>query len=151
MDVALGFFAFWPALALGSFVNVVAARLPLHRSVVRPASACMSCGHELSWSENVPVLSWLALRGKCKGCGERIGVVYPAVELLTALLIAASFLAFGWSGKSFVAAFFCATLVTVSATDLSHRIIPNVIVLPATYFSLPASQVFSWPGAAVRG
>ena len=132
MNVALSAVAFVPGLAIGSFLNVVAARVPRKRSIVSPGSACMSCGHELAWYENVPVLSWLALRGKCKGCGERIGVVYPAVELLTALLIAASFLAFGWSGKSFVAAFFCATLVTVSATDLSHRIIPNVVVLPAT-------------------
>jgi len=138
MNVALSAVVFVPALAIGSFLNVVAARVPRKRSIVSPGSACMSCGHELAWHENVPVFSWLALRGKCKVCGERIGVVYPAVELLTAFLIAASFLAFGWSGKSFVAAFFCATLVTVSATDLSHRIIPNVIVLPATAVVLVA-------------
>jgi leader peptidase (prepilin peptidase) / N-methyltransferase len=98
----------------------------------------MSCGRELSWLENVPVLSWLALRGKCRGCGARIGWVYPAVELVTAVLVAGSFLAFGWSAKSFVAAFFCAVLVTVSATDLSHRIIPNVVVLPAAAVVLAA-------------
>ena len=138
MDLALSAVAFVPGLAIGSFLNVVAARVPRRRSIVSPGSACMSCGHELAWYENIPVVSWLALRGRCKGCDERIGVVYPAVELLTALLIAASFLAFGWSGTSFVAAFFCATLVTVSATDLSHRIIPNVVVLPATAVVLVA-------------
>ena len=138
MNVALSAAAFVPGLAIGSFLNVVAARVPRRRSIVRPGSACLSCGHELAWHENIPVLSWLALRGKCRACGERIGVVYPAVELLTALLIAASFLAFGWSGTSFVAAFFCATLVTVSATDLSHRIVPNVVVLPATVVVLAA-------------
>lgn len=138
MSMALAVAAFAPGLAIGSFLNVVAARVPLKRSVVKPASACMSCGHELAWYENVPVLSWLALRGRCKGCGTSIGVVYPAVELVTALLIAGSFLAFGWSGKSFVAAFFCATLVTVSATDLSHRIVPNVVVLPAAVVVLVA-------------
>ena len=138
MDVALSALAFVPGLAIGSFLNVVAARVPRKRSIVSPGSACLSCGHELAWYENIPVVSWLALRGKCRGCGERIGVVYPAVELLTALLIAASFLAFGWSGTSFVAAFFCATLVTVSATDLSHRIIPNVVVLPAAAVVLAA-------------
>src|SRR6187200_3100525 len=105
MSFALAAVAFVPGLAIGSFLNVVAARAPLKRSIVSPGSACMNCGHELAWYENIPVLSWLALRGKCKGCGHKIGVVYPAVELLTALLIAASFLAFGWSGKSFVAAF----------------------------------------------
>jgi leader peptidase (prepilin peptidase)/N-methyltransferase len=138
VSLALSAAAFFPGLAIGSFLNVVAARVPEKRSIVSPGSACMSCGHELSWYENVPVVSWLALRGKCKSCGERIGAVYPAVELVTALLIAASFLAFGFSGKSFVAAFFCAALVTVSATDLSHRIVPNVVVLPAAVVVLAA-------------
>ena len=138
MDFALAAAAFAPGLAIGSFLNVVAARVPLKRSIVSPGSACMSCGHELAWYENVPVLSYLALRGRCRGCGARIGLVYPAVELLTALLVAASFLSFGWSGTSFVAAFFCATLVTISATDLSHRIVPNVIVLPAAAIVLVA-------------
>ncbi len=101
----------------------------------------MRCGHELAWYENVPVLSYVALRGRCRGCRAPIGLVYPAVELLTALLVAASFLAFGWSGESFVAAFFCATLVTISATDLSHRIVPNVIVLPAAAIVLTAMSV----------
>ena len=141
MDFALAGAAFAPGLAIGSFLNVVAARVPLKRSIVSPGSACMSCGHELAWYENVPVLSYLALRGRCRGCGARIGIVYPAVELLTALLVAASFLAFGWSGESFVAAFFCATLVTISATDVSHRIVPNVIVLPAAAIVLAAMTV----------
>ena len=141
MSLALAAAAFAPGLAIGSFLNVVAARVPLKRSIVSPGSACMSCGHELAWYENVPVLSYLALRGRCRGCGARIGIVYPAVELLTALLVAASFLAFGWSGESFVAAFFCATLVTISATDVSHRIVPNVIVLPAAAIVLAAMTV----------
>jgi prepilin signal peptidase PulO-like enzyme (type II secretory pathway) len=141
VSVALAAAAFAPGLAIGSFLNVVAARVPLKRSIVSPGSACMSCGHELAWYENVPVVSWLALRGRCKSCGVEIGAVYPAVELLTALLVAGSFLAFGWSGTSFVAAFFCATLVTVSATDLSHRIVPNVVVLPAAVIVLVAMTV----------
>jgi leader peptidase (prepilin peptidase) / N-methyltransferase len=138
MNVALSAAALVPGLALGSFLNVVAARVPRKRSIVSPGSACMSCGHELAWHENIPVFSWLALRGKCSGCGTKIGVVYPAVELVTALLIAACFLEFGWSGTAFVASFFCATLVTVSATDLSHRIVPNVVVLPASAIVLVA-------------
>ena len=141
MNLAAAALAFAPGLAIGSFLNVVAARVPLKRSIVSPGSACMSCGHVLAWYENVPVVSWLALRGRCKGCGTRIGAVYPVVELVTALLIAASFFAFGWSGKSFVAAFFCAVLVAVSATDLSHRIVPNVIVLPASVIVLVAMTV----------
>lgn len=138
MSVLLAAAAFVPGLAIGSFLNVVAARVPAKRSVVSPGSACMSCGRELGWAENIPVVSWLLQRGRCKGCGARIGIVYPAVELVTALLVAASFLKFGWSGTSFVAAFFCAALVTVSATDLSHRIVPNVVVLPAAAIVLAA-------------
>lgn len=138
MSVSLAAVAFAPGLLIGSFLNVVAARVPLKRSIVTPGSACMSCGHEVAWYDNVPVVSYLLLRGRCRGCGTGIGWVYPAVELLTALLIAACFLAFGWSGKSFVAAFFSAVLVAISATDLSHRIVPNVIVLPAAGIVLVA-------------
>ena len=141
MDFALAAMAFAPGLALGSFLNVVAARVPLKRSIVRPGSACMSCGQEVAWYDNVPVVSYLVLRGRCRGCGTGIGAVYPAVELLTALLIAASCFPFGWSGKSLVAAFFCAVLVTISATDLSHRIVPNVIVIPAAALVLVAQTV----------
>jgi leader peptidase (prepilin peptidase)/N-methyltransferase len=138
MDLALGVLAFWPALALGSFVNVVAARVPLRRSVVHPRSACMSCGTELAWYDNVPVFSYLALRGRCRSCGVRISPLYPAVELATAALVAACFVAFGLSGKAVLAAFFCVVLVAVTATDLTHRIVPNRIVLPAAALVLVA-------------
>ena len=138
MDVALGLVAFWPALALGSFLNVVASRLPLQRSAMAGRSACMSCGHELAWHDNVPVVSWLLLRGRCRSCGERISPLYPAVELATAGLVAACFVAFGLSGEAFVASFFCVVLVVLSAIDLTHRIVPNRIVLPAALVVLVA-------------
>jgi leader peptidase (prepilin peptidase)/N-methyltransferase len=146
VDVALGIVVFWPALALGSFLNVVAARVPLRRSVVRPASACMSCGTELAWRDNVPVLSWLLLRGRCRSCGARISPLYPAVELATAGLVAGCFVAFGPTGKALLAAFFCAVLVALSAIDLEHRIVPNRIVLPAAAVVL-AAQTALQPGA----
>ena len=136
--MTLGFVAFWPALALGSFLNVVAARVPLQRSVVRPASACMSCGHELAWYDNVPVASWLLLRGRCRSCGAGISPLYPAVELATAGLVAACFVAFGFSGEAFVASFFCVVLVVLTAIDLNHRIVPNRIVRPAAAVVLVA-------------
>jgi leader peptidase (prepilin peptidase)/N-methyltransferase len=138
MDLALGMLAFWPALALGSFVNVVAARVPLRRSVVSPRSSCMSCGGELAWYDNVPVISYLVLRGRCRTCGARISPLYPAVELVTAGLVAGCFVAFGLSGKAVVAAFACAVLVAISAIDLRHRIVPNRIVLPAAVLVLAA-------------
>ena len=143
MDVALGLLAFWPALALGSFVNVVAARVPLRRSVVRPRSACMSCSSELAWYDNVPVLSWFLLRGRCRSCGARISPLYPAVELATAGLVAACFVVFGLSGEAVVAAFFCAVLVAITATDITHRIVPNRIVVPAAAVVLLAQTALS--------
>ena len=143
MDVALGLLAFWPALALGSFVNVVAARVPLRRSVVRPRSACMSCSSELAWYDNVPVLSYFLLRGRCRSCGTGISLLYPAVELATAGLVAACFVVFGLSGMAVLAAFFCAVLVAITATDITHRIVPNRIVLPAAALVLIAHTALS--------
>jgi len=86
----------------------------------------------------VPVLSYLLLRGRCRSCGVRISPLYPAVELATAGLVAACFVVFGLSGEAAVAAFFCAVLVAVTATDLTHRIVPNRIVLPAAVIVLLA-------------
>ena len=139
--MALAALALAPGLALGSFLNVVAARVPLRRSIVRPPSACMSCGHEIAWYDNVPVVSWLFLRGKCRSCGTRIPARYPAVELVSGLLVAASVWRFGLHPEALVASFFCLALVTVSATDLEHRIIPNRIVLPAAAVVLVAQTL----------
>ena len=137
MEVAVAAFAFAPGLALGSFLNVVAARVPLRRSVVKPASACMSCGTQLAACDNVPVASWLLLHGRCRHCAARIPFRYPAVELATAALLAVCVLAFGVTFDALLAAFFCAVLVAISAVDVEHRIVPNRIVIPATAVLLP--------------
>src|SRR5436309_2805046 len=115
--------AFWPALALGSFVNVVATRVPLKRSVVQPRSACMSCGTELAWYDNVPVLSYFLLHGKCRSCGARISPLYPAVELATAGLVAACFVVFGLTGIAVLSAFFCVALVAVVALFAGNELL----------------------------
>ena len=99
----------------------------------------MSCGREISWYDNVPLLSYILLRGRCRHCQMRIPLVYPAVELVTGVLIAGCVLAFGLTVEAAVAALFCAVLVAVSAIDLEHRIIPNRIVLPATVVVLAAN------------
>ena len=139
MDFALAAVAFAPGLALGSFLNVIAARVPMRRSIVRPRSACMSCDQEIRALDNIPLLSYALLRGRCRNCRSRISLVYPAIELVTALLIAGCVLAFGVTVEAGVAAFFCSVLVAVSAIDLEHRIIPNRIVLPATAVVLVAN------------
>jgi leader peptidase (prepilin peptidase)/N-methyltransferase len=138
MDFALAAFFLAPGLAVGSFLNVLAARLPLKRSVVHPASACMSCGTEIRWYDNVPLLSYVVLRGRCRTCETRIGLRYPAVELTTALLVSGCVLAFGLTADAAIATLFCVALVAVSATDLEHRIIPNKIVVPAAAVVLAA-------------
>ena len=139
MNVAVAAVSLVPGFALGSFLNVVAARVPLGRSVVRPGSACMSCGTALAWYDNVPVLSFVLLHGRCRHCGVRIAWRYPAVEAATALLIGGCVLKFGLTWDAAVAAFFCAALVAVSATDVEHRIIPNRVVVPAAAVVLAAN------------
>lgn len=139
MHVALAAFAFAPALAIGSFLNVVAARLPERRSIVHPRSACQACETELRWQDNIPIFSYLALGGRCRSCGETFSVRYPLVELFTALLVAGCFLRYGLSGKAFVGAFFVAVLVVLSAIDIEHRILPDKIVLPSFAIVLVAN------------
>jgi leader peptidase (prepilin peptidase) / N-methyltransferase len=144
MGAALAAIAFLPGLALGSFLNVVAARVPLRRSVVHPGSACMSCATPIAWYDNLPIVSYLFLRGRCRSCGETIPWQYPLVEFLTAVLVGASVLAFGFSAEAAVASFFCAALVAISVVDLERRIIPNRIVLPAAAVVL-AAQTLLFP------
>jgi len=122
---------FVPGLALGSFLGVVAARVPLRRSIVRPGSACMSCETPIPWYDNVPVLSYAVLRGRCRKCGTRIPPRDLAIELTTALLLVACVLAFGLTLRTAAAAIACGTFVVVTATDIERRIVPNRVVLPA--------------------
>ena len=138
--------SFFPGLALGSFLNVVAARVPLRRSLVRPASACMACETPIAPRDNIPLYSYLRLRGRCRACGVRIPIRYPAVELATALLVAGCVVRFGVSANALLAAFVCAVLVAISATDLEHRIVPNRIVVPAAAVVL-AAQTALHPSA----
>jgi leader peptidase (prepilin peptidase)/N-methyltransferase len=137
--MGLAALALAPGLAIGSFLNVVAARVPLRKSIVTPPSACMACGTEIAWYDNVPLVSWLVLRGRCRTCGTGISARYPAVELVSGLLVAGCVWKFGPTGTAAVAAFFCLALVAVSATDLEHRIIPNRIVVPAAVLVLAAN------------
>jgi leader peptidase (prepilin peptidase)/N-methyltransferase len=113
----------------------------------------MSCGTEIRSRDNVPVVSYLLLRGRCRDCGVAIGWRYPAVELATALLAALCVLDFGLSLKALAAVIFCVALVTVSATDLERRIVPNAVVLPAAAAVLAVQLVrapsVEWPAAGL--
>jgi leader peptidase (prepilin peptidase)/N-methyltransferase len=117
-------------LAVGSFLNVVIYRVPRKESVVRPRSRCPNCGTQLAEKDNIPVASWLILRGRCRTCGEPISARYPLVELATAGLFAAVGIRFGadWAVPAFLV--FFASLLAISLIDLEHYIIPNRIVYP---------------------
>jgi leader peptidase (prepilin peptidase)/N-methyltransferase len=140
-----------PGLAVGSFLNVVAARLPQGKSLSRPRSSCTHCGAEIRPRDNIPLLSYALLRGRCRGCGASIGRRYPVIELTTALLVAACVADFGVSWKALAGAVFCVAVVAISAIDIEHRIVPNRIVLPAALVVLALMLAWKpsleWPAA----
>ena len=138
MNAAAAVVVLAPALALGSFLNVVVARVPARRSILRPPSSCGTCSTEILWRDNIPVLSYVLLRGRCRHCDARISPLYPAVELVSALLIVACFAVFGATAWAALAAGFCAVLVALSAIDVQHRIVPNRIVVPSALVALVA-------------
>ena len=126
-------------LIIGSFLNVVAYRLPRGESLVHPRSRCTSCGNEVRAIDNVPLLSWLFLRGRCRHCKEPISARYPAVELVTAVVFAAVVLARGLSSELLLDLPFAAMLIAVANIDLEHRIVPNRILAPMAIFGVAAS------------
>jgi prepilin signal peptidase PulO-like enzyme (type II secretory pathway) len=138
VNVALAALALPPALAFGSFANVVAARVPLRVSVSKPRSSCTECGTEIRARDNIPILSYLLLRGRCRSCQARISPLYPAVEAVTAALVVTSVLVFGATAYAVLASFFVVVLVTLAAADLRYRLVPNRIVLPAAGIVLVA-------------
>jgi len=132
-------------LCIGSFLNVCAYRLPLGQSVVHPRSRCTSCGRMLSWFDNLPVVSWVALRGRCRTCGKPVSWMYPAVEIVTALVFAITYLTYGLTLLSVVRVLFACALIVLFVTDLQHKILPNVITLPGIVIGF-ACSVFLPPG-----
>ncbi|HEX6964945.1 MAG TPA: prepilin peptidase [Gemmatimonadaceae bacterium] len=118
-------FAFVVGGCIGSFLNVCVARWPAELSVVSPRSRCPKCGHEIAWFENIPVLSWLALRARCRGCKASISVMYPAIELLVALGWIAAAWTFGVTFTALRVAIFGTILLGVLLTDAQHYIIPD--------------------------
>lgn len=116
-------------MVVGSFLNVCICRMPLNQSIVSPPSHCPYCSYQIRWYDNVPLLSYLLLRGKCRGCGAAISLQYPLVELLNGVLALFLFLRFGPT-LAFVTLFlFCSALVVITFIDIEHQIIPDEISL----------------------
>ena len=130
-------------LVVGSFLNVVIYRVPLRRSVVWPASHCPACGEPIKPLDNVPLVSYLLLRGRCRNCGVRISARYPLVEALTGALFAAAAYQFGWGLQLLSALVLIFTLLALAGIDLEHQLLPNVIVGPAALAGLALSSLES--------
>jgi leader peptidase (prepilin peptidase) / N-methyltransferase len=137
LPVALVFVAAIGAV-IGSFLNVVIHRLPREESVVFPASRCASCGAAIKPYDNIPLLSWLVLRGRCRSCGASISARYPAVEALTALLFALVLLQQGLTVGLLPDLVFTAALVALVFIDAEHMLLPDAITLPGAVFALAA-------------
>lgn len=130
MVVFWGIFVFIVGASIGSFLNVCIFRLPEDKSIILPASHCFSCGKPLAWRDNIPLVSYLLLRGACRQCGAKISPQYPAVEFLTGIIALALFLKYGLSLPLLFGFLFSAALIVTSAIDLRHKIIPHMITLP---------------------
>ncbi len=132
-------------LVFGSFLNVCIYRLPVGLSIVMPPSRCSACGHTLSWFENIPLVSYLVLRGRCRACGVRISWQYPLVETATALVFLASLAVFGPDLLLVSRLVFASALIVLFVIDLRHRILPNAITLPGIVVGF-AFSLFTDPG-----
>jgi leader peptidase (prepilin peptidase)/N-methyltransferase len=126
-------------LALGSFLNVCIHRLPAGQSIFMPGSRCPACGHPIRWFDNVPLLSYLVLRGRCRDCRARVSPVYPCIELLTAALLVADFAEYGWTPQFIKWAVFSLFVLILIFTDLRERQIPHSVTLSGIALGLVLS------------
>ena len=138
-------FIFALGLAAGSFSNVCIHRIPRKESVVFPVSHCTACDTPIRAFDNIPVLSFLLLSGKCRACGKAISKVYPLIELITAVTLLAGFVRFGISWELLIFFIVGPTLIVITVIDLRHQIIPDIITLPGIAFGLLAgSYMVGW-------
>ena len=140
---ALAFCALF-GLCVGSFLNVVIGRLPAGRSIVHPGSSCPRCGNSIAWHDNLPLLSFLLLRARCRSCREPISWRYPVVELLCAVLFAMAYVRFGPSLQLASSLVLLSILVAITGIDFDHQIIPDLLSLPGVAVGLLLSLA---PGA----
>jgi leader peptidase (prepilin peptidase)/N-methyltransferase len=141
IDPLVGLYAFIVGAAVGSFLNVCVARWPRDLSVLRPRSRCPRCGHQLAWFENVPLVSWLALRARCRCCDEPISIQYPIVEALVALGWLVTFTHFGLTLTALRVAMFGTILLGIAITDLQHYLIPDGFTVFGLFWVLAMSVV----------
>jgi leader peptidase (prepilin peptidase)/N-methyltransferase len=131
---------------VGSFLNVCVYRIPEGQSIVLPASHCRTCKKPIAMYDNIPLVSFLLLKGKCRHCGAALSIQYPLVELVTGLLAAACLLKWGAGYAAAIWFVFCAALIVITFIDLAHKIIPDVISLPGIAGGLLLSLLPGQPG-----
>ena len=136
-------FSFLLGLILGSFINVCLCRIPLKQSIIHPPSRCPQCGEKIRFYDNIPLISYIALLGKCRHCRQPISIRYPIVELLMGFLSIALFNRYHLSYQYFLFLIFSTSLVIIGLIDLRHQIIPDIISLPGILFGLAVSIIFS--------
>lgn len=119
-------------LIIGSFLNVCIYRIPLGKSVVKPRSGCTRCGAQIAFYDNIPVLSYLLLRGKCRSCGAPISIQYPFVEMITGAFFLVCALRWQFTPPTYVNSLFLCIIIILIFTDYHHRILPNILTLPGT-------------------
>ncbi|HEX9128715.1 MAG TPA: prepilin peptidase [Gemmatimonadaceae bacterium] len=141
IEILEGIYVFAIGAAIGSFLNVCIGRWPEGLSVVKPRSRCPKCGHQIKASENIPILSWLMLRGKCSNCHERISIQYPIVELLVGLIWLDAYGHLGMSFTAFRAAVFVTVLLGIAITDAKHFVIPDGFTVFGLFFILLTSFI----------
>ena len=139
LDVIMTIFSFLFGLILGSFLNVCIHRIPRKKSIINPPSSCPKCGERIRYYDNIPMISYILLLGKCRACRHPIPTSYPIVELMTGLLSIALFMRYGLSPQYFLFLAFSASLIVVCFIDLHHKIIPDTISLPGILFGLAIS------------
>jgi len=145
VQLQIAIIAFLFGAAMGSFANVLIHRLPRGASIVTPGSRCPSCGTGIRWYDNIPVLSYFVLRGRCRACGKTISPRYPLVETLSGLLFVSVVIRFGIQPATVVLALFSWALLVITFIDLDHRIIPDVLSLPGIVLGLAYSLAPGFP------
>jgi leader peptidase (prepilin peptidase)/N-methyltransferase len=160
IEIFTAVFVFLIGASFGSFLNVCISRWPEGLSVVKPRSRCPKCGHQIKASENIPIVGWLMLRGRCSSCGERISIQYPLVELLVGLVWLGAYLQFGLTFTAFRAAVFATVLLGIAITDAKHFLIPDGFTVFGVFFVLFSafaalylgeSEPFARPWDAILG
>jgi leader peptidase (prepilin peptidase)/N-methyltransferase len=142
LDSIMTIFSLFFGLALGSFLNVCIHRIPVKESIISPPSRCPQCGKRIRFYDNIPIISYIILRGRCRDCGRPISVRYPLVEAIMGLLSMSLFLKHNLSYQYFISLIFSASLVLISFIDLRHQIIPDAVSLPGILAGFIISLIF---------